>query len=250
MYKIAPIFLLVFLIGTAAYSQNYPCNSGNCLYGGTWGTHFDGGRLTIQTQLNASVTQPEIILTHANDASKGGLVIMNNQRLPDGWRIYHESGDNDLSFRFGTTSSSSWRAVVREPSGEWVSKSDRRFKTDITPISYGLETVMNLNPVRYRFIESTTNEYSLGFIAQEVQPLVNEAVIQQDDEMQSLGMAYSSMIPVLVKAVQEQQAMIDKQQQMIEALVASNQQLMQQMAKMEGSNETTEATASTAAPME
>jgi hypothetical protein len=47
----------------------------------------------------------------------------------------------------------------------------------------------------------------MGFIAQEVQPVFPEIVTKQKDG--SLGIRYTELIPVLVKAFQEQQAEID-----------------------------------------
>jgi hypothetical protein len=86
--------------------------------------------------------------------------------------------------------------------------SDVRFKTDITPIAYGLDTVMKLHPVGFNWRDQDQKwkrQHQLGLIAQEVEPLVPDVVTTSDDEMQTKSIAYSSLIPVLIKAIQEQQ---------------------------------------------
>ena len=67
----------------------------------------------------------------------------------------------------------------------------------------------------------------IGFVAQDVLPIIPEAVIDTGDiiegyenEGAKLGMRYVSIIPVLVNAIKEQQALIESQQAQIDALTA------------------------------
>lgn len=56
--------------------------------------------------------------------------------------------------------------------------------------------------------EKTTTE--IGLVAQEVQKVIPEAVDIPEDENRDLwSISYSSLIPVLVKAIQEQQKQIE-----------------------------------------
>ena len=99
--------------------------------------------------------------------------------------------------------------------------SDRRLKRDILPLSkYGLKQVMQLNPVTYIFKADNTNTHQVGFIAQEVQQIIPEVVTGKEGDLskgESLGIVYGNLVPVLTKAIQEQQATIQKQQTAIEA---------------------------------
>ena len=52
----------------------------------------------------------------------------------------------------------------------------------------------------------------MGLIAQEVMSLIREVVHVGDDAEQTLGLRYSELIPVLIKAVQEQQEIIAEQE--------------------------------------
>jgi len=56
--------------------------------------------------------------------------------------------------------------------------------------------------------DKTRNTY-LGLIAQEFQELIPEIVSTGDDAEKTLGMRYAELVPVLIKAIQEQQAIIE-----------------------------------------
>lgn len=114
-----------------------------------------------------------------------------------------------------------------------INTSDRRLKKDIQPINYGLNDLMKLNPVSFLWDqEGMDRERRLGFIAQELQPvlkevvrteeLVSDAVTKQDSWKPTtrLGVAYTEIIPVTVKAIQEQQQIIQQQAKEIENLKA------------------------------
>jgi hypothetical protein len=82
--------------------------------------------------------------------------------------------------------------------------SDVSLKENVVEIPYGLETVKALRPVAFDWIEDKTK--AVGFIAQEVQPLVPE-VTQIDEGL--MGINYSGIVPILVKALQELSAKFD-----------------------------------------
>ena len=96
--------------------------------------------------------------------------------------------------------------------------SDIRLKKNIKNLNYGLAEVMKLRPVSFYLKTDTANtEHKIGFIAQEVEVLVPEAVDIWKDDMQTRHMLYAEMVPVLTKAIQEQQAIIEAQKKEIDA---------------------------------
>jgi hypothetical protein len=100
--------------------------------------------------------------------------------------------------------------------GAWVTGSDIAYKKDVrTMTKYGLAQVMELRPVTFVHKADKLGKTQLGFIAQEVKPVIPEIV---DGEEGRLGLAYDRLTPVLVKAIQEQQAQIKAQQRQIEQL--------------------------------
>lgn len=84
--------------------------------------------------------------------------------------------------------------------------SDARLKENIIPIQYGLSSIQALNPVY--FTRKSDRSKNLGFIAQEVMKHVPEVVSGTDES--GYGMSYEQLIPILVKAVQELSAEVEK----------------------------------------
>ncbi len=120
--------------------------------------------------------------------------------------------------------------------------SDRRLKTNITPSKYGLSDVMKLNPVNYE-MKSNPGVSRIGFIAQDVQPIIPEVVLGKEGDLdngETLSVAYSEFVPVLTKAIQEQQAEIESlqgevkaQQSQIELLLKMNELLESRLKALE-----------------
>ncbi|WP_124981843.1 tail fiber domain-containing protein [Nonlabens xiamenensis] len=90
--------------------------------------------------------------------------------------------------------------------------SDRRLKEDIEEISYGLKEVLALKSYSYRLKQDKERELHLGFMAQELKDMIPEVVTVDDSPEQLMGVSYSELIPVLVNAIREQQAIIDHQE--------------------------------------
>jgi hypothetical protein len=92
-----------------------------------------------------------------------------------------------------------------------TASSDEKYKYNILPINYGLNTILQLNPVNFQWIKGEEND--LGFIAQDVAEIIPEAV---DTNWNSdLLMRYESIIPILTKAIQEQNILIKALEQRI-----------------------------------
>jgi hypothetical protein len=104
--------------------------------------------------------------------------------------------------------------------GVWTNASDSRYKENITDSQYGLSTVMSLKPRLYNLIDQT-DKPQIGFIAQEVLefvPEVVESVYNSVTEQERYTLSYSQLIPILTKAIQEQQAVIETLQADVAAL--------------------------------
>jgi hypothetical protein len=104
----------------------------------------------------------------------------------------------------------------------YVQTSDARYKKNIQPITEGLSLVAKMKPVSYEWNKEAypkknfENKPQLGFIAQDMEKIVPQAVSK--DSSGYYGMSYTTLIPVLVKAIQEQQEIITKQNGRIEKL--------------------------------
>ena len=100
--------------------------------------------------------------------------------------------------------------------------SDFRLKREIKPILGGIETLMQLNPVSYEKKSSlASSDYSIkenGFIAQELKKVLPILVNEGKGPDKLLSVNYISIIPILTKAIQEQQKTIEGQQKQIDEL--------------------------------
>ncbi len=85
----------------------------------------------------------------------------------------------------------------------------------------GLELIAQMQPWKYeRKVQPGKKE--IGFVAQEMKLVFPQAVTVGTDELQTMGIDYSKFTPVLVKALQEQQAIIDGLKARVEALESGN----------------------------
>jgi hypothetical protein len=89
--------------------------------------------------------------------------------------------------------------------GLYTNASDENFKSDIQPVTNGLATTLLLKPST--FVVKQSGIPGIGFIAQDVQPILPELVSTDKDGM--LGVAYVGIIPILTHAIQELSASLD-----------------------------------------
>ena len=85
----------------------------------------------------------------------------------------------------------------------YTTRSDYDLKDEIQSLNYGLNEVIQMQPVKYTY--KSNGEQQLGFIAQDIGTLIPESV-HFDSFM---GVDYQSIIPILTKAIQQQQAQIE-----------------------------------------
>jgi hypothetical protein len=138
-------------------------------------------------------------------------------RVETGGEIYIAGTTDRGAFNLQCNGTGVWGA------GAYNNGSDSRIKEDVSPITSGLDVIQKMNPVQFRYIESWSKDRSVqpGFIAQELQQALDgkdyaDGVVSSGPEY--LSVAYQTIIPLLVKAVQEQQTQIDELKARIEAL--------------------------------
>lgn len=104
--------------------------------------------------------------------------------------------------------------------------SDSRFKDNIEPIENTDEIIKKLNPVTYQY---KTTEFAdrnfpegstYGFIAQELKEVLPYTVTEEKDGFYSVN--YIALIPVLTKAIKDQQAEIETLKAKVEAIAEAN----------------------------
>lgn len=151
------------------------------------------------------------------------------------------------------SSSNRWTAVYS--ANGTINTSDERLKENITPLTYGLSEILQLQPVSFKWKEEKKDdliipekekELKLGLIAQEVQKIIPDVILNkqwlvdgkhpekglQQIEAERLGISYSELIPVTIKAIQEQQQEIDNIKTTNEAL----EKLIEKLENKKGAN--------------
>jgi hypothetical protein len=97
--------------------------------------------------------------------------------------------------------------------------SDIRLKENIVNLDSCLDKVKALRGVYYNR-KDLPGIRQIGFIAQEVEPILPELVATGNTEEKMKSIAYQNIVPVLVEAIKEQQVMIESQQSTIIGILA------------------------------
>jgi FtsZ-binding cell division protein ZapB len=111
--------------------------------------------------------------------------------------------------------------------------SDARLKQNVADLSNPLDRLRDIRPVSYEWNDREAPDTRLGFIAQELDDAVPEAVDRPDDEDAPLGVAYDMVLPVAVGAIQEQQDRIETLEAEAEDLRAENAALRERNENLE-----------------
>jgi len=114
-------------------------------------------------------------------------------------------------------------ATIRAQVTTITSLSDIRDKTNIMPLNYGIDFIKKLNPVSFDWDMRDGGKIGIseiGFIAQELQQAqidsqINIPNLVSDINPDKLEASYGVLIPIMVKALKEQQALIDELKQRI-----------------------------------
>ena len=109
----------------------------------------------------------------------------------------------------------------------WTATSDERLKNINSTIENAVDKLSTLRTVNFSWKSDSTNKENLGLIAQDVEKVfpqivdkdkLNNGANEQTDHTEYLGVRYTEMVPVLVKAIQELKTQNDALQSRIETL--------------------------------
>jgi hypothetical protein len=120
----------------------------------------------------------------------------------------------------------------------WTITSDERWKSNIKDSELGLNFIQKLRPVSYIRNNDEKAKTEYGFIAQEIEKAFinagdsNNGVISKDDAGM-YGVRYNDFISITVKAIQEQQSMIEILQKKNEELMNMNASILKRLEELE-----------------
>ena len=162
--------------------------------------------------------------------------VVTGATLTDGQAIFKGSIVPSITGTFDLGSASAnWDTIYYNTA---VTTSDARLKEDISPLEQGLETVVQLQPVSFRWktknvAKQPIDKKEYGLIAQEVEdidpglvrkptdyPEPSDGSKLQEREMDIRGVNYNFVVPLLINAVKELKQVCDRQQEQIDSLLA------------------------------
>jgi hypothetical protein len=112
---------------------------------------------------------------------------------------------------YNLTSGNAANMVVGADGTLYRSTSSLKYKTDIEDYNKGLAEVLRMRPVYYKSINEREKDLQFaGLIAEEIHELGLTEFVQYAKDGTPDALAYSNMVALLVKAIQEQQEQINK----------------------------------------
>ncbi len=171
------------------------------------------GQANTKVTIYQSGSNSNLQLYHAASTSSATMLYLNSGlgsgALSTGNFIYCADGG---TAQFKVTG----QGVIYAQNTTVQSISDVSTKENIRDLDKGLDCILSLKPRRFDFIEGwgANRKNVMGFIAQEceevVPEIVDETEFNKDTGEKKKTIGTSDLIPVLVKAIQEQQKQIEK----------------------------------------
>jgi len=180
--------------------------SGNLLVGTT-----SGSTKMYVVDTSVSVSTARFFKNVASSQSVGALTIDKFDNTSTTAQIFVQFTINNQGTGSGQINANGASAAA------FGSFSDSRLKENITELPSQLANIMALRPVEFDYIESEGGGHQIGFIAQEVQEIYPDLVGERADGMFTLT-DMNKNDARLIKAIQEQQALITQLTARITAL--------------------------------
>ena len=139
------------------------------------------------------------------NTSKNGIVIYNQGENYTAYTCKASNNTGDRYFGYWVNSSASNVGSIKYTStgSTFNTTSDARLKENIQPIADATDKLMSMKPVTHTWIADPEAPSVHGFIAQEMQEVVPEAVSGEDGGEEMMSMDYGRITPVLVAALQD-----------------------------------------------
>lgn len=228
---------------------------------GDWNNAFGGAALLNNSTGNANCAFGDVALNfnetgsynvalghfamHGNVAGNNNVAVghgtmtdltegENNIAIGAEAQVPNSTGSNQI--RMGDTNITSADIQVA-----WNVTSDARWKNQIRDLPFGMNLLNQLRPVDYVRKNNENRTREMGFIAQEVREVLkginyeDQGFLTEDDNGY-LSLRYNDLIPVLVKAIQEQRKHIISLEQQLTNQNEINDQIYHRLKALEAKN--------------
>src|SRR5690606_13703453 len=170
-----------------------------------WAGYFLG-RMYVSQNMGLRIPSPTYnlhIKQSVNTAVGAGGIALEHATNTNNWKIYHSG--SFLSFAENGVR----RAYITDGTGVYVVTSDQTLKKHIIPAKDVLSKLKNLRAYNYLYTDQDDSaKKTIGFMAQDVQPLFPELVETNEDGY--FGLNYAGFGVIAIKAIQEQQTEIEE----------------------------------------
>jgi len=142
----------------------------------------------------------------------------------NGTAYYIGQNSNGRQLRMYSGSNEAVGVYLTNGGNSWSSYSDERLKENITDIGSVTEKIKDIRCVTYnrKDVDDENKHETIGFIAQDFigkfDQVLDESKVLDTDEETRYSIRYTETIPILMKAIQEQQTLIESLTARIETL--------------------------------
>lgn len=184
----------------------------NTVVGADSGLIISGDLNTVVGYSSGSSTagNNNVIVGAITGGASGGGEIGDNNIIIGSQALASGSGVSN-QIRLGNSAITTARIQVG-----WTITSDARWKEEVRSLPYGLNFISKIRPVDYIRKNDTSQLREIGFIAQEVNEVLNDLGIDNMGLLTQDGngyfeLRYNDLIGIIIKATQEQQKLIEDQ---------------------------------------
>ncbi|MTE26067.1 tail fiber domain-containing protein [Winogradskyella ouciana] len=156
---------------------------------------------------------------HDNGGTENGFKLQNKGANENWWRFYTLNSNGQLYLYSKAGGNTNAVGSFNSASGAYSALSDRRVKDNFNDLHFNWQDFMQLKPLTYHYKTDNNKQTHIGLIAQDVKPIYPELVnYNKENDLYQLN--YSGFGVVAIKAIQEQQIIIENQQKQIDELKA------------------------------
>jgi len=163
----------------------------------------------------------EFHVFHGATSGTDGFKLQNTAVNENWWRIYTVNSTGNLNL-YSKDQGATSVGFFNDTSGAYSATSDRRRKKDFNDLHFKWVDFMKLEPLTYRYKAQEDDQIHMGLVAQDVEAIYPELVNYNEDE-DVYHLNYSGFGVVAIKAIQEQQKLIEDQVSKIEAALGGSQ---------------------------
>lgn len=136
------------------------------------------------------------------------------------WNLFFNRGNQCWGIGTDNTYSGDGFRCIKYGSAQygWNTWSDRRAKENISTITGALDKVLNMRGVYFNYIIDEDKKNRVGFIAQELESVLPEAV-RYAEEIDEYSVEYAQIVSVLAEAIKEQNIEIQSLKSQLQTLL-------------------------------